>query len=81
MKTVLRSLAFALVLVAMPAFAFQCPKDMKAIDAAMQTAKLSKEQMAEVKHLRADGEALHKSGKHAESVETLGKAKAILGIQ
>ena len=81
MKTVFRSLAFALVLVAMPAFAFQCPKDMKAIDAAMGSAKLSKEQMAEVKKLRADGEALHKSGKHAESVETLGKAKAILGVQ
>lgn len=81
MKTVFRSLVFALVLVAMPAFAFQCPKDMKAIDAAMATAKLSNEQMAEVKKLRADGEALHKSGKHAESVETLGKAKAILGVQ
>ncbi len=81
MKTVFKSLVFALVLVAMPAFAFQCPKDMKAVDAAVKTAKLSKEQMAEVKKLRADGEALHKSGKHAESVETLGKAKAILGIK
>lgn len=81
MKTVFRSLVFALVLVAMPAFAFQCPKDMKAVDAAMKTAKLSKEQMAEVKKLRADGEALHKAGKHDESVKTLGKAKEILGIK
>ena len=81
MKTVFRSLAFALVLVAMPAFAFQCPKDMKAVDAAMKTAKLSKEQMAEVKKLRADGEALHKAGKHDESVKTLGKAKELLGIK
>lgn len=81
MKTVFRSLAFALVLVAMPAFAFQCPKDMKAVDDAMKTAKLSKEQMAEVKKLRADGEALHKAGKHDESVKTLGKAKELLGIK
>ncbi len=81
MKTVFRSLAFALVLVAMPAFAFQCPKDMKAVDDAMKTAKLSMEQTAEVKKLRADGEALHKAGKHDESVKTLGKAKELLGIK
>ena len=36
--------------------------------------------MAEVKKLRADGEQLHKAGKHAESMETLGKAKKMLGI-
>lgn len=81
MKILFRSLALALALVAMPAFAFQCPKEMKAIDAALPTAKLSKEQMAEVKKLRADGEALHKAGKHDESIKTLGKAKEILGIK
>jgi len=31
--------------------------------------------------LRADGEALHKAGKHQESVDTLGKAKGILGLK
>ena len=36
--------------------------------------------MAEVKKLRADGEALHKAGKHQESVDALEKAEKILGI-
>lgn len=30
--------------------------------------------------MRADGEALHNAGKHQESVDTLAKAMAILGI-
>jgi hypothetical protein len=37
--------------------------------------------MSEVKKYRAEGEALHKSGKHAESEATLAKAEKILGIQ
>jgi hypothetical protein len=36
--------------------------------------------MSEVKKLRADGEKLHKAGKHSESMAALGKAKKILGI-
>jgi hypothetical protein len=36
--------------------------------------------MAEVKKLRADGEALHKAGKHQESVDTLAKAMKLLKI-
>jgi hypothetical protein len=36
--------------------------------------------MAEVKKYRAAGEALHKEKKHQESVDTLAKAKKILGI-
>ena len=63
------------------AFAAHCPMDMKAIDEAMsKDPKLSAEQMAQVKKYRADGEALHKAGKHQESVDTLAKAKKILGI-
>ena len=62
------------------ALASQCPKDMKAIDAAMSNAKLSGAQMSEVKKYRAEGETLHKTGKHQESVSTLAKAKKILGI-
>ena len=64
------------------AFAMHCPMDMKAIDDALaKKPSLSAEQMAEVKKYRADGEALHKAGKHQESVDTLAKAKKILGIQ
>ena len=73
-------LAAGLVFASGAAFAFHCPKDMKQIDAALPKAKLTSAQMAEVKQLRAQGERLHKAGKHQESVDTLGKAKQILGI-
>lgn len=63
------------------ALAFHCPADMKKIDDALAAGPaLSAEQLAEVKQLRAEGEALHKAGKHQESVDTLAKAMAILGI-
>jgi len=62
------------------AFASSCPKHMKAIDAALPNAKLSAAQMSEVKKLRAEGETLHKAGKHGESMDALGKAEKILGI-
>jgi hypothetical protein len=72
--------AVTLALASSTAFASSCPKEMKAIDAALPGAKVSAAQMTEVKNLRADGETLHKAGKHAESMEALGKAKKILGI-
>lgn len=57
------------------------PVDMQQIDAALAAhPKLSAEQLAEVKKLRAEGEAQHNAGDHAASVETLAKAKKILGI-
>ncbi len=63
------------------AFAGQCPKLMAEVDAALaKNPALTAEQMAEVTKLRAEGEALHKSSTHKESVEALNKAKAILGI-
>ena len=74
------ALLAALALAASAAFANNCPVDMKAIDAALPKAKLDAKQAAEVKKLRADGEQLHKAGKHSESMATLGKAKKILGI-
>jgi outer membrane murein-binding lipoprotein Lpp len=61
--------------------AFNCPVDMKAIDAALPKAKLNDKQAAEVKQLRADGEKFHKDGKHNESMAALAKAKGILGIK
>ena len=73
--------AAALALATASALAAHCPMDMKQIDAALAAKpQLSAEQLAEVKKYRAEGESLHKAGKHQESVETLGKAKAILGI-
>ena len=72
--------AVGLTLAASPVFAFQCPKDMKAIDAALPNAKLSAEQMAEVRKLRADGETAHKAGKHQESADLLAKAMKLVGV-
>ena len=54
--------------------------DMKAIDDAMTSAKLSDEDKAKVMSLRTKGEEQHNSGDHAGSVESLGEAKKMLGI-
>ena len=77
-----RAMLFAsLLLASFTAFAFHCPVDMKKIDEALaKNPKLTEAQMTEVKKLRADGEALHKAGKHQESVDTLAKAMKLLGI-
>ena len=63
------------------AYASQCPVDMSKIDAALQTVELSDANKAKVMELRAEGEELHASGNHAESVLTLGEAKEMLGIE
>ena len=71
----------ALMCASFASLAFHCPNDMKAIDAALaKNPKLSDTQMSEVKSLRADGESLHKAGKHQEAVDALAKAMKILGI-
>jgi len=74
------ALSAALVFAASTALAGNCPNEWKAIDAALPKAKLDAKQAAEVKKLRAEGEQLHKAGKHSESMATLGKAKKILKI-
>ncbi len=74
--------AVASLLFSAGAWAFHCPSDMKKIDDALaKNPPLSAEQMAEVKKYRAEGETLHKAGKHQESVDTLAKAMKILKIQ
>lgn len=66
---------------AQPAFAFHCPADMAAIDAALAAGPtISAEQLAEVQALRATGEEQHGAGSHAESIATLATAMEILGI-
>ena len=63
------------------AWAHNCPAEMKAIDAKLQTKpQLSKETADKVAKLRADGEAHHKAGRHGESMAALGEAKKLLGI-
>ena len=78
MKTIL---AVLLLSVSALASAHNCPNEMKAIDAKLDSASgISAENMAKIKALRADGEKLHKEGKHTESMKALGEAKKILGI-
>ena len=76
------ALAALLAFTASAALAFHCPADMRKIDEAMaKNPKLTAEQTAEVKKYRAEGEQLHKAGKHQESVDTLAKAMKILNIK
>ena len=81
MKIRFAALFGALMLASASVWAFHCPADMKKIDAALEkNPKLSAQQMTEVKKFRADGEALHKAGKHQESVDTLAIPMKILRI-
>jgi hypothetical protein len=71
----------SLALASSVALAFHCPADMKKIDDALaKKPKLSDAQMAEVMKYRSEGEALHKAGRHQDSVDTLAKAMKILNI-
>lgn len=75
------TLFIALAFAAGTALAHNCPNEMKAIDAALPRSDLPANRIAEVKKLRAEGEALHKAGKHSESMAALGKAKGLLGVK
>jgi hypothetical protein len=78
MKFIIAALALA---TSSLAFANSCPGLMKEIDAKLATSPtLSAADMGKVKTLRAEGEASHKAGKHAESEKALGEAKKLLGI-
>jgi hypothetical protein len=80
MKTSIIATVVALF-VASPAYATSCPKEMAKIDDALKTATLSDSDKKKVQDLRKQGEDEHKTGKHADSLKTLGEAKAILKIQ
>ena len=76
------ALVAALAFASASALAFHCPADMKKIDEAMsKNPQLSAEDSANVKKWRAEGEELHKAGKHQESVDTLAKAMKVLKVQ
>jgi hypothetical protein len=73
--------AVAALVVSGTAFARHCPADMKKIDEALaKNPSLTAAQMTEVKQQRAEGEALHKAGKHPESEAVLAKAMKTLGV-
>jgi hypothetical protein len=73
-------LAVAVGLFSQVAMAHGCPGEMKKIDAKLTSATLSAADATKVKELRAQGEKLHKEGKHTESMQTLGEAKKLLGL-
>ena len=83
MKTLLSAAAVAalIAVASAPALAGTCPRIMKKVDAALAASpQLTSEQMTEVTKLRAEGEVQHKAGSHADSVDSLNKAMAILGM-
>lgn len=81
MKVTVAAVALLSALLAMPAYAFQCPVNINKIDAALQAGtSLSADQLAEVKKLRDEGKQLHKAGKHGEALATLASAKKLLNI-
>ncbi len=75
-----RSLLAAVVIVAFatPASAFYCPKQAKAITAALSSSSLSAAKKAEVEKLRDQGMAKHGAGDHNGAVNDLGRAAMII---
>ncbi|MCH8834828.1 MAG: hypothetical protein IH925_02665 [Proteobacteria bacterium] len=61
-----------------PAQAFYCPKNVKAIDAALGKSMLSADQKSKVKGLRDKGLAQHKAGDHKGAVKSLAEAVRII---
>ena len=71
--------AFVLVaFVAAPALAGQCPMLQAQVDKAV--GNRFDPGAANARQIAAQADALHKSGKHAESVAELAKAQKILGV-
>ena len=81
MKTLAVLAAVMAVALASPAFAGSCPGQIAAVDAALaKNPNLSAADKATVTKARADADAHHKAGKHAESVAEIAKAKKLLGL-
>lgn len=74
-------LAAIVVAFASPAFANNCPNDIKAIDAALQSASVDSGKKAQAKQLRDQADAAHKAGNHAVSMKAAADAKQLLGIK
>lgn len=79
MKRIL--LAATFVAFSAPAFAHNCPNEIKAIDAALQSASIDATKKAQAQKLRADADTAHKAGNHAASMKASGEAKQLLGIK
>ena len=73
--------AALLTLVATPVFAGQCRQLMREIDAALAwNPEVAADVLTRVKELRAQGETLHASSTHGQSIAVLTEAYQLLGI-
>ena len=79
----MKPLLFAAALVAFtaPAYAHNCPNEIKAVDAALMSTTVDASKKAQAQKLRADADTAHKAGDHAASMKASGEAKALLGIK
>tara|TARA_R110000782_G_scaffold244355_1_gene331135 strand:+ start:490 stop:729 length:240 start_codon:yes stop_codon:yes gene_type:complete len=69
----------AAAVISTPLFAMHCPLDMAKIDERLESNPPTDAAVLEqVQSLRAKGQQLHESGKHAESVKALGQAQSLL---
>lgn len=66
--------------VATPAFAGTCPVLSKQVTAGLAKSSQAAATKAEITTLRNKGDMEHRTGKHAQSVTTLKKALAMLGM-
>jgi hypothetical protein len=80
LKTVLCTAA-ALLYLAAPAQANACAADLKAVDAALVSAKLDPASLKKVQDLRALGEKAVADNKPADCLKTIGEAKKMLGLK
>jgi len=81
-KSMLGACVLSLSLASSVVMAGSCPLQVKKIDAALAgKTDISDEMLTKVKSLRNEGEQLHKSGKHGESMSKLLEANSILGIE
>jgi len=90
LKKVLLSAAVAVVagsFISAPAQAGHCPNDVKKIEAAMSNLSsekkmmMGKEKMMMSQEMSSKGMALHKAGKHGESLQVLHETMKTLGIK
>lgn len=69
----------AAAIISTPLFAMHCPADMAKIDKQLESNPPSDPAvLQQVLNLRGEGQTLHEAGDHAESVEVLEQAQALL---
>ncbi|WP_339081606.1 hypothetical protein [Pseudomonas sp. TMP9] len=72
---------FATALLSTSLWAMHCPADMAKIDELLKTNPPSDATvLAQVQQLRSEGEALHKTGDHSQSVKVLSEAMQLLSV-